>query len=82
MASSVWEAPIKDPMMIVVVTHRYSADIAMLCASTLTQFVGPGSDAAALMSDMIQPPMKNSSASTTGKVRVCRSAASEPAVSS
>jgi hypothetical protein len=72
----------KEASTTVDVTQRYNAEIAMLCASTLTQLVGFGSDDAALIRDMTQPPMKKSSASTTGSVRVCRSAASDAAVSS
>jgi hypothetical protein len=81
-ASSVWEAPMREANTTVDVTQRYNADIAILCASTLTQLVGFGSEDAALIRDMTQPPMKKVSASTTGSVRVCRSAASEAAVSS
>lgn len=75
MESSVCDAPISAETTTVEVTQRNKAEMATLCASMFTQLFGPGSEEAALTSEMTQPPMKNSSASTTGSVFVCRSAA-------
>jgi hypothetical protein len=80
MGSSVCEAPMKDPCVTADVEHKHNAEIPMLCASTFTQFVGPGSDEAALIDDITQPPMKKSSEKTNGSVLVVRSAANAPAV--
>jgi hypothetical protein len=77
MEFSVCEAPITAPIPTADVTHKYSAENAMEWASTFTQFVGLGSDAAAFNKDMIHPATKKTSAIATGSVLVCLSAARE-----
>jgi hypothetical protein len=71
-----------EPMTTADVTQRYNPEKAMLCISTLGQFVGLGSDDAALVNAMSQPPIKKISAVRAGRNLVWRSAARQLAVSS
>lgn len=82
MELSVCDAPMTDPMTTVEVTHKYRAENATEWTSTPAQLVGPGSDDAAFISAIIQPPINITSAKTTGRDLVARSAAKEYAVSS
>jgi hypothetical protein len=79
---SVCEAPIREPSTTAEVIQRYMPEKATLCTSTLGQLFELGSDEAALMRAMSQPPMKNISATNTGRDLVALSAAKQFAVSS
>jgi hypothetical protein len=51
-------------------THRYNPEKATLCTSIFDQLVGLGSDKAAFIRAITQPPMKKVSARVTGSVFV------------